>query len=91
MLGAGVANTILASEFCSRKQAGHLIASDQFRSLLRSYKWGPSTSAIWSKLPMPCEPDKLQPVRVHGPATGGDDTAMMIRPVRISRTPAPRP
>jgi hypothetical protein len=36
VLGAGVANTILASEPCSRKQAGHLRASDQVRSLLPS-------------------------------------------------------
>ncbi len=36
VLGAGVAHTIWASEFCSRKQAGHLIASDLVRSLLQS-------------------------------------------------------
>ena len=36
VLGAGVANTILASEVSSRKQAGHLIASDLVRSLLQS-------------------------------------------------------
>ena len=36
VLGAGVANTILASEPCSPKQAGHLRASDQVRSLLSS-------------------------------------------------------
>lgn len=34
VLGAGVAHTIWASEFTSRKQAGHLIASDLVRSLL---------------------------------------------------------
>jgi len=36
VLGAGIANTILASKHCSRKQAGHLRASDQVRSLLSS-------------------------------------------------------
>ncbi len=36
VFGAGVANTILASELSSRKQAGHLIASDQVRNLLPS-------------------------------------------------------
>ena len=36
VLGACVANTILASEPCSRKQAGHLRASDLVRSLLPS-------------------------------------------------------
>ena len=36
VLGAGVAHTIWASEFYSRKQAGHLIASDLVRSLLQS-------------------------------------------------------
>ena len=36
VLGTGVANTIWASELCSRKQAGHLIASDQVKSLLPS-------------------------------------------------------
>lgn len=36
VLGAGVANTILASELASRKQAGHLKANDQVRSLLLS-------------------------------------------------------
>lgn len=36
VLGAGVANTIWASEFCSRKQAGHLIANDLVKSLLQS-------------------------------------------------------
>ncbi len=36
VLGAGVAHTIWASEFYSRKQAGHLIASDLARSLLQS-------------------------------------------------------
>ena len=34
VLGAGVAHTIWASELYSRKQAGHLIASDLVRSLL---------------------------------------------------------
>ena len=33
VLGAGVANTISASGLYSRKQAGHLIASDRVRSL----------------------------------------------------------
>ncbi len=36
VLGAGVAHTIWASELSSRKQAGHLIASDLVRSLLQS-------------------------------------------------------
>lgn len=36
VLGAGVAHTIWASEFYSRQQAGHLIASDLVGSLLRS-------------------------------------------------------
>lgn len=36
VLGAGVAHTIWASEFTSRKQAGHLIASDLVSSLLQS-------------------------------------------------------
>ena len=36
VLGAGVANTILASEPISRKKAGHLRASDQVGSLLKS-------------------------------------------------------
>jgi hypothetical protein len=36
VLGAGVAHTIWASEFHSRKQAGHLIASDLVGSLLLS-------------------------------------------------------
>lgn len=36
VLGAGVANTIWASELTSHKQAGHLIASDLVRSLLQS-------------------------------------------------------
>lgn len=36
VLGTGVANTIWASELCSRKQAGHLRASDLVESLLRS-------------------------------------------------------
>ena len=36
VLGAGVAHTIWASELPSRKQAGHLIASDLVRSLLHS-------------------------------------------------------
>jgi hypothetical protein len=36
VFGAGVANTILASELSSREQAGHLIASDQVRNLLPS-------------------------------------------------------
>lgn len=36
VLGAGVAHTIWASEFTSRKQAGHLIASDLVGNLLRS-------------------------------------------------------
>ncbi len=36
VLGACVANTISASGLCPRKQAGHLIASDQVRSLLTS-------------------------------------------------------
>jgi hypothetical protein len=36
VFGARVANTILASETSSRAQAGHLIASDQVRSLLIS-------------------------------------------------------
>ena len=36
VLGAGVAHTIWASELRSRKQAGHLIASDWAGSLLPS-------------------------------------------------------
>jgi hypothetical protein len=36
VFGVGVANTISASELSSRKQAGHLIASDQVRNLLAS-------------------------------------------------------
>ena len=36
VLGTGVANTILASEPCSRKQAGHLRANDLVKSLLQS-------------------------------------------------------
>ncbi len=36
VLGAGVVNTILASEPISRKKAGHLRASDQLGSLLKS-------------------------------------------------------
>ena len=36
VLGTGVANTIWASGLCSRKQAGHLIASDWVKSLLPS-------------------------------------------------------
>lgn len=36
VLGAGVAHTIWASELYSRKQAGHLIASDLGKSLLQS-------------------------------------------------------
>lgn len=36
VLGAGVAHTIWASEFASRKQAGHLIANDLAKSLLQS-------------------------------------------------------
>lgn len=36
VFGAGVANTISASGLTSRKQAGHLIASDQVRNLLAS-------------------------------------------------------
>ena len=36
VLGARVANAISASGPCSRKQAGHLIASDQVKSLLLS-------------------------------------------------------
>ena len=36
VLGAGVAHTIWASELSSRKQAGHLIASDLVRSPLAS-------------------------------------------------------
>lgn len=36
VLGASVAHTIWASEFASRKQAGHLIASDLVGSLLQS-------------------------------------------------------
>lgn len=34
--GAGVAHTIWASEFASRKQAGHLTANDLAKSLLQS-------------------------------------------------------
>jgi hypothetical protein len=34
VFGAGVANTILASEIASHKQAGHLRANDQVTSLL---------------------------------------------------------
>lgn len=36
VLGTGVANTILASEFRSRKQAGHLRACDLVKNLLSS-------------------------------------------------------
>lgn len=36
VLGTGVANTIWASELASRKQAGHLRASDLVKSLLQS-------------------------------------------------------
>ena len=36
VLGACVANAISASGLCPRKQAGHLIASDQVKSLLTS-------------------------------------------------------
>ncbi len=36
VLGAGVANTILANGLRSCKQAGHLIASDQDKMLLTS-------------------------------------------------------
>ena len=36
VLRAYVANTISASGLCPRKQAGHLIASDQVKSLLPS-------------------------------------------------------
>lgn len=36
VLGAGVAHTIWASEVTSRKQAGHLIASDLVGSLMQS-------------------------------------------------------
>ena len=36
VLGAGVAHTIWDSELSSRKQAGHLIASDHVRNLLPS-------------------------------------------------------
>lgn len=36
VLGACVANTILASGLCPRKLAEHLIASDQVKSLLPS-------------------------------------------------------
>jgi hypothetical protein len=36
VLGACVANTISASGLCPHKQAGHLIASDQVKSLLPS-------------------------------------------------------
>jgi len=36
VFGPGVANTISASDLASRKQAGHLIASDQVRTLLQS-------------------------------------------------------
>lgn len=36
VLGTCVANTISASDLVSRKQAGHLIASDQVRNLLPS-------------------------------------------------------
>ena len=36
VLGTGVANTIWASEPCSRKQAGHLRANDLVKSLLQS-------------------------------------------------------
>jgi hypothetical protein len=36
VLEAGVAHTIWASEFYSRKQAGHLIAGDLVGSLLQS-------------------------------------------------------
>ena len=36
VLGAGVAYTIWASEFASRKQAGHLRANDLVKSLLQS-------------------------------------------------------
>lgn len=40
VLGTGVANTIWASGVNSRKQAGHLIASNRVRNLLVSYKRG---------------------------------------------------
>ena len=47
VLGTGVANTIWASELRSRKQAGHLIASDLVKKICYNPdKWGPSTSAI---------------------------------------------
>ena len=36
VLGTGVANTIWASEPCSREQAGHLKANDLVKSLLQS-------------------------------------------------------
>jgi hypothetical protein len=36
VFGPGIANTISASELASREQAGHLRASDQVRTLLRS-------------------------------------------------------
>lgn len=36
VLGTGVAKTIWASELCSSKQAGHLIASDLVKNLLQS-------------------------------------------------------
>ncbi len=34
VIGTGVANSIWASELCSRKPAGHMIASDLVKSLL---------------------------------------------------------
>ena len=40
VFGACVANTILASEVSSPKQAEHLIASDQVQNLLHPDKWG---------------------------------------------------
>ncbi|MET4719357.1 hypothetical protein ABIF63_003463 [Bradyrhizobium japonicum] len=40
VLGACVANTILASGPCPRKQAGHLTASDQGKVCYHPDKWG---------------------------------------------------
>ena len=51
VLGACVANTILASGLRPREQAGHLRASDQVRKLLHPDKRGPSTSAICTRSP----------------------------------------